>query len=121
MKDLILTGVDCFTSIVRLTDFPSDEYGENRVHITNIEATRKGGGAKALDTMCKNADELDITLSLNACALRNELYHMPWPIDTLIGWYERRGFRRVSSMGPSYAFMGRPMVRVPIKAVLARS
>lgn len=126
MKDLIIIGVDCLISGVRLTNLPPDEFGEDRVHVTLVEALVKGGAAHALDTMCRNADELGITLSLNACALTSTLYHTPWPMKNLISWYSARGFEEKYSINPTFSFMGHLMVRRPrtlpvIKPMLAAS
>lgn len=113
MRDLILYKVDYFTSAVTLSNLFPDEFGENRVHINSLVALIKGGAARALEQMCRNADDLEVALSLNACPLSSSLYPERWNPDHLVAWYGRRGFRKVNTKNPLFSFMGRLMVRTP--------
>lgn len=119
MKDLLLMHVNVWDAKVTLNNFLPDEFGFDRVHVTHLSALVKGGGARALDMICKNADDLGVVLSLNACPLQSEVYHTQWSADRLVEWYGRRGFKRVNSRDPLFDFMGRLMVRTATKPVLA--
>jgi hypothetical protein len=94
MKTLLIEGLDLKLCSLRLANFSADEFGENRVHIHTLEAKVKGGGREALKVICKNADDLRIVLSLNACPLRTDLYSTPLDTQVLVKWYESFGFMK---------------------------
>lgn len=94
MKSLLIEGLDLKLATLRLANFPADEFGENRVHIHNVVANVKGGGRKAMEVICQNADKVGITLTLNACPLRTDLYSTPLDTQTLVKWYENFGFTK---------------------------
>jgi hypothetical protein len=94
MKSLLIEGLDLKLCSLRLANFPADEFGENRVHIHNIAANVKGGGRRAMEIICQNADKVGIVLTLNACPLRTDLYSAPLDTQILVKWYENFGFKR---------------------------
>lgn len=111
MKTLVAWGIKPRIALISLSNFPDDEFGINRVHIHTIQALVKGGGREALKTMCRNAADVGITLSLNACPFRTEAYPEPWDVEKLMAWYQDFGFGRASTINPFYIDMKHLMIK----------
>jgi hypothetical protein len=113
MRELLLTHVSIWDADITMSELRSDEFGYDRVHINHLYALIKGGGSRALSMVCQNADDLEITLSLNACCLTSALYPTQWQPEKLVAWYAKHGFAKAESRDSSFLFMGRLMVRTP--------
>lgn len=111
MKTLVAWGLKPSIAEIRLSNFPDDEFGINRVHIHTIQALVKGGGREAMVMMCRNAADVGIILSLNACPFRSVAYPEPWNVGKLIAWYQNFGFERASSQSDFYIDMKHLMVK----------
>ena len=111
MKTLVAWGIKPRIALVSLSNFLDDEFGINRVHIHTVQALVKGGGREALKTMCRNAADVGITLSLNACAFRTDVYPEPWDVNKLVSWYHTFGFVSVVPKSDFYADMKHLMVK----------
>lgn len=61
-----------------------------------------------MQAICKNADDLGITLTLNACPMRSSLYDACLDQTKLVNWYQNFGFKLTRSADP---FMSHFMVR----------
>mgnify|MGYP001578005246 CR=1 FL=1 len=96
IRELIATNLDTDRCFVRMSDLPDDEFGRDRVHINSVQAVVKGGGAAGMELICKNADDLQVILSLNASSFRTPMYAEMLPRKKLIEWYARFGFKRIS-------------------------
>ncbi len=59
---------------------------DNKVHITDIQSHQKGDGTKAMEMICKLADQFNVTLDLTAMGYDDT------PTPKLIDWYRRFGF-----------------------------
>jgi len=90
-----------------------DEFGKDRVHINAIQSLVKGGGSACLETLCKNADDLQVTLSLNALPFHTERHPELMDRQKLIEWYGRFGFKRMNSNRSVFRHMAALMVRYP--------
>lgn len=80
-------------------------------HINRVTALIKGGGRKALEKICSNADKAKIVLSLNACPVRSGLYPTQLEESRLVGWYESFGFKRHQAPNAMFSYMSNLMVR----------
>lgn len=98
---LILEGVNPLIAEVRLS--PSSI----GFHISHLEAKLKGGGRKAMERLCHNADWLGVSLTLNACPMRGKVYLGIWDENKLVNWYKAFGFKELAPTD----FMKHPMVR----------
>lgn len=98
---LILEGVNPLIAEVRIS--PSSI----GFHISHIEAKLKGGGRRAMEKLCYNADWLGAHLTINACPLRGKVYPGVWDEHKLVRWYEAFGFKELAPT----EFMKHPMVR----------
>ena len=103
MKYLLLQGVNQLIAEVRISGTSADDI----FHINHIGAKLKGGGRKALQKLCENADSFGVTLTLNACPMRNSAYPEVWDQTKLLSWYESFGFKRLEPT----EFMKHLMVR----------
>jgi hypothetical protein len=110
---LLATNLDTSKYQVRLSDMPDDELGKDRIHINSISAIVRGGGRRGMKLICQNADDLKITLSLNACPYYTSLYQELLPLKNLIQWYEKFGFKRVDLQTGIFVHMSALMVRYP--------
>lgn len=111
MKTLVAWGMKPGIAVLSLANFPDDEFGTNRVHIHTVEALVKGGGREAMQVMCRNAADVGITLSLNACPFRTTVYPEPWKTEELVAWYQSFGFRRVNAKSDFYFGMSHLMIK----------
>lgn len=103
MKHLLLEGVNQLIAEIRISGTSAMDI----FHVNHIGAKLKGGGRRALEQLCGNADRLGVNLTLNACPMRNSLYPEPWNQDKLLRWYEAFGFKRLEPT----EFMSHLMVR----------
>ena len=111
MKTLVVWGMKPGIALLSLSNLPDDEFGINRVHIHTVQALVKGGGREAMNTMVRNASDVGITLSLNACPFRSPFYPEPWNLVKLMAWYEAFGFKHVVAKSDFYTDMKHLMIK----------
>lgn len=84
------------------------ELGPTVVELHTIESMKpkSGNGAKVMQRLCSLADQMGVTLALEAMPFQPRMGGKPIPVDKLKRFYQRFGFRTVYSeeFGDAYMF-----------------
>jgi len=77
--------------IVAMATLPHDDAPVVHIFHFSVFEQRCGNGSKMLDTLCRKADQLNVTLTLSPIPSRNGKDDLISDAD-LIGWYHKYGF-----------------------------